>query len=114
MRLIGWRRTGACIALPILLATACVHNTTTIHNPGGHQQTMPTKDINIVLKDHEQELLAIPGVVGVYVGQLADNKTLCLKILVIKETDELKQKLPKTIEGWPALIEESGIIRPMR
>ncbi len=74
---------------------------------------MKRKDINAVLKDHEQELLAIPGVVGIYVGLLPDNKTPCLKVMVIKETEELKMRIPKSIEGYPVLIEESGAIRPL-
>ncbi|HEV2842154.1 MAG TPA: hypothetical protein VGW39_12585 [Chthoniobacterales bacterium] len=38
----------------------------------------PQRDINAVLRDHDTELLAIPGVVGVYVGLLEDGKTPCL------------------------------------
>ncbi len=74
---------------------------------------MTRKDINDVLKDHDKELLAMPGVVGVYVGLLPDNKTRCLKVIVVKETEVLKRRIPKTIEGYPVLIEESGVISPL-
>jgi len=47
---------------------------------------MTRKDINAVLKDHDKELIAIPGVVGIYVWLLPDKKTLCLKVMVVKET----------------------------
>ncbi len=43
---------------------------------------MARRDINTVLRDHDQELMAIPGVVGVYVGLLDDGKTSCLKVMV--------------------------------
>src|SRR5436309_16069446 len=33
-------------------------------------QNLPQRDINLVLRDHAQELLAIPDVVGVFVGLL--------------------------------------------
>ena len=72
---------------------------------------MTRKDINTVLKDHDKELLDIPGVVGVYIGLLPDDTTLCLKVMVIKETEELKRMIPQSIEGYPVLIEESGVIR---
>ncbi|MDA3833309.1 MAG: hypothetical protein PF495_07925 [Spirochaetales bacterium] len=74
---------------------------------------MIRKDINTVLQDHDKELLAIPGVVGVYVGLLPDDKTPCLKVMVVKETEDLKRLIPKSIEGYPVLIEESGVIRPL-
>lgn len=75
---------------------------------------MNHRDINAVLKDHDKKLLAIPGVVGVYVGLLPDDETLCLKVMVIKETEEIKERIPKSIEGYPVLIEESGPIRPLK
>ena len=74
---------------------------------------MTRKDINAVLRDHDKELLAIPGVVGVYVGLLPDGKTHCFKVMVLKETDDLKRRIPKTLEGYAVLIEESGVIRPL-
>ena len=33
----------------------------------------PKRDINAVLRDHDKELMAIPNVVGVYVGVLGDG-----------------------------------------
>ena len=98
----------------ILLSIAC---SATIQNQGNQtkqQESMTQKDINAVLKDHDKELLAIPGVVGVYVGLLPDDKTPCLKVMVVKETEDLKGRIPKSIEGYPVLIEESGVIRPLK
>ena len=46
------------------------------------QHTAPRRDINAVLADHYDELLAIPGVVGIYVGLLSDEKTPCLKVML--------------------------------
>ncbi len=75
---------------------------------------MPQRDINLVLRDHDRELLAIPGVVGVYVGVLEDGKTPCLKVMVVQKTPELEQKIPKSLEGYPVLLDETGVVRPMR
>ena len=106
---------GLCSVLTvILLSIACSAAMRSPVNQTGQQESMTRKDINAVLKDHDKELLAIPGVVGVYVGLLPDDKTPCLKVMVVKETEELKQRIPKSIEGYPVLIEESGVIRPLK
>ena len=81
---------------------------------GGKQGPVTQRDINDVLRDHDKELLAIPGIVGVYAGLLPDGKTPCLKVMVVKETDELKKKIPDSIEGYPVIIMESGIVRPLK
>ncbi len=78
------------------------------------QNSMNQKDINEVLKDHDKELLATPGVVGVYVGLLPDGKTQCLKVMVVKDTEDIRRRIPKSIEGYQVLIEESGVIRPLK
>lgn len=98
----------------ILLLIACSAAMRSQVNQTGQQESMTQKDINAVLKDHDKELLTIPGVVGVYVGLLPDDKTPCLKVMVVKETEDLKRRIPKSIEGYPVLIEESGVIRPLK
>jgi hypothetical protein len=72
----------------------------------------PRRDINVVLAAHDKELLAIPGVTGVYVGVLADGKTPCLKIMLSKRTETLERSLPRQIEGYPVITEVTGEIRP--
>ncbi len=108
-------KTGLCFVLStILLSIACSAAMRTPVNQTRQQESMTRKDINAVLKDHEKELLTIPGVVGVYIGLLTDDKTPCLKVMVVKETEDLKRRIPKSIEGYPVLIEESGVIRPLK
>jgi hypothetical protein len=75
---------------------------------------MPKKDINEVLRSHDQEIMAIPGVVGIYVGLLDDEKTPCLRIMVVKKTPELEKNIPREIGGYPVVIEETGEIHPMK
>jgi hypothetical protein len=57
--------------------------------------------------------MAIPGVVGVYVGLQADQKTPCLRVMASKKTKELERAIPKSLEGYKVEIEETGVIRPM-
>ncbi len=74
---------------------------------------MPTRDINTVKEAHVQELMAIQGVVGVYVGELNDHSP-CIGVMVVKKTDELEQKIPNVLEGYPVKIDETGEIKPMK
>ena len=74
---------------------------------------MSRRDINTVLSEHDDSLMAIEGVVGVYVGLLEDDKTSCLKVMVVRKTPELTRRIPSSLEGYPVAIEETGIIRPL-
>ena len=73
----------------------------------------PRRDINDVLRAHDKELLAIPGVVGVYVALLEDGKTPCLKVMLARPLVETERALPKTLEGYPVISEVTGEIRPL-
>lgn len=73
----------------------------------------PKRDINAVLRDHDKELLAIPGVVGVYIALLEDGKTACLKVMLARKTSETERAIPKTLEGYPVVSEVTGEIRPL-
>lgn len=98
----------------IMLLTAC---SAAIRNQVNHHrqlEPMSQKDINTVLKVHEAELLAIPGVVGIYIGLLPDDQTTCLKVMVAEKTEEIQKRIPESIEGYPVLIEESGVIHPLK
>jgi hypothetical protein len=77
------------------------------------RKEVPSRDINEVMNSHVVELMSIPGVVGVAVGEL-DDKTPCILILVVEKSDEINRKVPKKLEGHPVRIFVSGEIRPMR
>ena len=79
-----------------------------------HEETMARRDINAVLRAHQDELMAIPGVVGVYVGLMDDDKTPCLRVMAVKKNQDLERQVPKSLEGYPVVIEETGVIRPLR
>jgi hypothetical protein len=75
---------------------------------------MPRRDINAVLRDHDKELMALPDVVGVCVAVLKDGQTPCLKVLAVRKTPDLVRQVPKSLEGYPVVLEESGVIRPLQ
>jgi hypothetical protein len=76
------------------------------------RNAMPTRDINEVKEAHTAELMALPGVVGVYIGA-RDDSTLCIRVMVVAKTPELEKKIPSSLEGHPVEIEETGVIRPL-
>ena len=76
------------------------------------QSEMVMRDINDVMQSHTEELMSIPGVVGVYIGALGDG-TPCIKVMVVEKTPELESKIPSVLEGYPLVIVESGEIRPL-
>ena len=73
----------------------------------------PKRDINAVLAAHDKELLAIPDVVGVYVGVLEDGRTACLKVMLARKNPEMERKIPHLLEGYPVIVEVTGEIRPL-
>jgi hypothetical protein len=74
----------------------------------------PRRDINVVLHDHEKELLAIKNVVGVYVGLQKDGRTSCLHVMLMRDSPETRKAIPLVIEGYPVMVEITGEIRPLR
>jgi hypothetical protein len=78
------------------------------------EETPSRRDIGEVLRAHDQELLKLPNVVGVYVGLLADEKTPCLKVMLSRETPATERALPKSLEGYPVVAEVTGEVRPLR
>lgn len=67
--------------------------------------------IEEALKKHNGKLMRIPGVVGT--GQGVCNGKPCIKVFVTKHTEELEKNIAKTIEGFPVIIEESGMFTPL-
>ncbi len=73
--------------------------------------SMPAGTIKKVLKEHAQELISLPGVVGV--GQGLCDRAPCIKVFVIKKSPELEQKIPHSLGDYPVVIEETGKIKAL-
>ena len=72
---------------------------------------MPDVKIKEVLKRHADELMAAPGVVGIAEGK--SHGKPCIKVFVTAKADKVLTKMPRTIEGFPIHIEESGEFRAL-
>ena len=93
---------------PMGAITGCSEGNTENHVEG---QKMSTRTIEQVLQEHAGELISLAGVVGVAQG-LDDGKP-CIKVLVIEKTAELEQKIPKVLQGYPVVVEQTGEIRAL-
>ncbi len=74
---------------------------------------MRPRDIKTVMEVHADELMAIPGVTGVAIGEMED-KTPCILVLVVDSSGEIVRDVPDILEGYPVRLLESGEIKPMR
>ena len=95
-----------------LVGGAC-RNSSSAEHPAQTDRQMVEPSINAVLDEFDEELMALSGVVGVYVGVMSDMKTPCLKVMVVQKTPALEIKIPKVLKGFPVVIEETGRIRPL-
>ncbi len=72
--------------------------------PKGNQ--MPTKPIQQVQEEHTDHLMSLPGVVGTAIGESQGKP--CIKVFVTQKTAEIEKGVPKSLEGYPVVIEETG------
>jgi hypothetical protein len=86
----------------ILVATGCRSD----KEPDPVTSKSPRPPIADVLERHTSELMAIDGVVGTY------ESRPCIKIMVVQDTPELRERLPEVLEGYPVVVRPTGEIRP--
>jgi hypothetical protein len=67
---------------------------------------MPSKTIENVLAANMDSLMSIEGVVGVGIGELKGKP--CIKVMLDKKTRRLLRRIPKSLDGFPVVIEETG------
>ncbi len=72
---------------------------------------MPERTIEQVLQDKTDEWMAIPGVEGTAIG-LFEGKP-CIKIFTSSKPQEIRDKIPSTVEGHTVIIEETGAFRAL-
>jgi len=102
-----WRRDLCWLVIALIFAVAYGQNMAQNSSPA------PKRDINAVLAAHDKELLAIPGVVGVYVATLKDGHTPCLKVMLARKNPETERRIPPVIEGYAVVTEVTGEIRAL-
>ncbi len=69
------------------------------------------KSIEAVQRDHTEEWMSIPGVIGTAIGLEGNEKVI--KVLVVSLNDEIKNRVPDAVEGYRVVIEETGEMKAL-
>ena len=77
----------------------------------GEETQVTKKSIEQVLEEHTDYLMSLSGVVGT--GQGLCSGKPCIKVFVSKKTAKLEKKIPKNLEGYPVVIQETGRYRAL-
>ena len=72
---------------------------------------MGEKTIEQVLKERTDAWMSIPGVEGTAIGLFQEE--ICIKVLTFVDPEQLRSKIPETVEGYPVVIEETGTFRAL-
>ncbi len=72
---------------------------------------MAGKTIQQVQEEHTAEWMAIPGVIGTAIGQCEGKP--CILILTASNTEQVRRKIPATVEGYPVVVQYSGEVRAL-
>jgi hypothetical protein len=74
----------------------------------GRDREANATEITAVLGRHTDDLMALPGVVGV--GEALCDGTPCILVLVVERTPELEERMPRQLEGFLVEIKVTGEI----
>jgi len=77
------------------------------------EKNVVKESIKEVYERHTKELMSVDGVVGTAIGAQEDG-TPCILVFVTEFSEEIKSRIPSSIDGYPVAIQVSGKIVPMR
>jgi hypothetical protein len=78
----------------------------------GSEEPAPAMTAAEVIAMHDDSLLALPGVVGVYEGR-TDAGVTVIRVMLAEATPETERQIPKRLDGYPVEVEVTGRIEPM-
>jgi len=104
---IGFSEMIVASVLALVLAGGCSQKSTSNQQ---EQTAMPSPSIEEVLESHKDSLMAVPGVEGV--GQALCEDTPCIRIYASRQTPEIDEQVPDSIEGYAVDVEMTGPIGP--
>ena len=75
------------------------------------QNTFQRPTIEQIKEKWEFELMKVPGVTGIGIGENPRKPGRVIKVYVDRMTSELKRQIPRELEGYPVSIEQTGEFR---
>lgn len=82
---------------------------------GGEEETLEkktTKTVSEVLQHHRDQLMSLPGVVGVAQGRTEDGRD-CIVVMLKEDNPDLRAQIPALLEGYPVQIKITGEFRAL-
>ncbi len=107
---VGRRRAPALVTvLCLICVTFGAAYSAGMAQPPGDKTPPSAPPIDAVLAVHKPRILSLDGVVGVGRGRCRGRP--CLKVMVLRDTPELAERIGRSIEGFEVEIIETGPIR---
>jgi hypothetical protein len=72
------------------------------------QSKKDLNDIESVRNKYEAEIMAIPGVTGIGIGEGNHLSSRVIKVYVDGKSSDLEKRIPKELEGYPVKTEVTG------
>ena len=72
---------------------------------------MSGKTIEQVQQEHTDEWMAIPGVVGVAIGESGGRA--CILVLTAVDSGQIRERIPATVDGYPVVLQYTGDVRAL-
>lgn len=117
----NWPHCGLPMARRISIAAPTIVALVALASPCGcrHATTVdfeseyrvPVKTIEQVLEANTDQWMSIAGVEGTAIGIYKGNP--CIKIFTSVNVQELRDKIPTAVEGYPVIIEHTGVFRAL-
>jgi hypothetical protein len=104
-------RNRRILVLGVLLALGSSTCRQPEKNGLGQGAAVPGRTIEQVLNDHTDQWMAVPGVVGTAIGECKGKP--CILILTAANTEQVRRRIPATVEGYPVVIQHTGEIHAL-
>ncbi len=73
---------------------------------------MSARTIEQVHRENADAWMALPSVIGTAIGRHGDKP--CILILTeTTDSEQIRQRIPSTVEGYPVVIQHTGDIRAL-
>ena len=96
------------LALMVMFLAALMACAVSITEATPTEVPLDPKTIQDTLVEHTFELMLLPGVLGVGIGECGEVP--CIKVLIVRESEELIQRLPSTLNGYAVDVKVVGEI----
>lgn len=101
-------RSPFALALVVMFLAASMACAVSINEAKSTEVPLDPKTIQDTLLEHTFELMLLPGVLGVGIGECGEEP--CIKVLLVRESEELAERLPQSLNGYLVEAEVVGNI----